>query len=190
MKKYLIALFTLVFVSGANAQTEAETMDLLKSYGEIMKKGEWTKTLDYVYPALFESVPREMLEMSLEQAFNSPIFNISVTDLEVLEVSELFAEDSITYRFADYQSTLIMSFLNDSIEQEQINAMAEMMRMQMGEDAVEIAGNTLVITQRSKMAIIKQKDTKKLYVLDASPQLKPYMAAFMSEAFLSRAFRD
>jgi hypothetical protein len=172
---------------GAYAQTQSEVEALLSEYEEAMKQKEWLKSLDYIYPALFDVVPREMMEETLEQSFNSPDFSISFEDLTLTEVSDIYEETDLSYCFASYSLVMSMTLAGEKTEEE-IAQFADMMALQLGEESISVKDKAIIITQDNAMAVLKKAGDSQLYLLELNPQLKQIMASFMSEEFLERAF--
>lgn len=56
---------------GAPASTVQAAEKMMKSYEEVMKKGEMVKTLDFVYPKIFEISPKAQMKTMYEQSKES-----------------------------------------------------------------------------------------------------------------------
>ena len=189
MKKLILSFLLAGLTAGVYGQSQAEVEKLLSEYQKAMQAKEWLKSLDYVYPAMFDVIPREMMEETLAQTFNSPELEIAFEEMELLQVSDIYSEDNITYSFADYTLVMSMQLAGDKTE-EQTQQFAEIMASQVGEENVSVDGKVVYITQTNKLAAIKNKGEEKIYLLELNPQLKEIMASFMSETFLDRAFAE
>ena len=190
MKKMILSLVLLSsFTFGAWAQSQKDVEKLLAEYKAAMQQREWLKSLDYIYPALFDVVPREMMEETLVQSFNSPELEISFEEMELLEVSEVYKEDGLNYSFADYSLVMSMKLAGEKSDEE-IQQFADLMAAQLGEENINVKDKVIFITQNNSMAVIKNDDQEKLYLLELNPQLKEIIASFMSDTFMERAFAD
>lgn len=190
MKKMILSLVLLSsFTFGAWAQSQKDVEKLLAEYKAAMQQREWLKSLDYIYPALFDVVPREMMEETLVQSFNSPELEISFEEMELLEVSEVYKEDGLSYSFADYSLVMSMKLAGEKSDEE-IQQFADLMAAQLGEENINVKDKVIFITQNNSMAVIKNDDQEKLYLLELNPQLKEIIASFMSDTFMERAFAD
>ncbi len=187
-----LKLFVLAaLVSGAVvAQSQQEVKDLLNEYSEAMTARQWQKSLDYVYPALFDVVPREMMENAISSTFNdTSVVRMGFKEMELLQVSDIYNEESFNYSFADYSMIMTMTLMGEKTDEE-ISSFASIMEGQFGEGSVEVDGKTLFITTSNKMAVIKKDGENKLYMLEIKPELKEIMSSFMSDTFMTRAFES
>lgn len=184
-----IALALLVSTS-AIAQNHDDVSALLDEYADAMIDREWAKSLDYVYPALFDVVPREIMEQAISTTFNdTSVVKMGFKSLELLEVSDIYEEEELSYSFADYGMVMTMTSVGNQSDA-QIETLRSAMAMQFGEESIEVKGRTLYITVNNKMAVIRKSGEDKLYMLEIKDELKQVMQSFMSETFMRRAFES
>jgi len=186
MKKLLLLFFATIFSISIQAQTEDEARGLLDQYADIFESKEWSRSLDLTYPDLFNVIPRDQMEQVIESTFNSPLFEMSFGDLEVQDVSELYEEEGLSYRFMNYRQEMAMTVLDT--EAVSVSALIGPMRAQFGEENVTVSGSTLNILANNKLAVLKKTGDEKLYGLEIKNELKSLMGNFMSETFVRRAF--
>jgi ketosteroid isomerase-like protein len=185
-----LKLMILVFGMGltALAQNQKEVSQLLADYKKAMVERQWVKSLDYVYPALFDVVPREMMEEAIKTTFNDTAdIQMGFESMELLEVSDIYEEDEMSYSFAEYVMVMTMTAAGEKSD-EDMNTLKAAIAMQFGEENVNVEGNTLFITANNRMAVIRKTGEEKLYMLEIKPELKQIMESFMSEEFMQRAF--
>jgi hypothetical protein len=185
-----LKLMILVFGMGltALAQNQKEVSQLLADYKKAMVERQWVKSLDYVYPALFDVVPREMMEEAIKTTFNDTAdIQMGFESMELLEVSDIYEEDEMSYSFAEYVMVMTMTAAGEKSD-EDMNTLKAAIAMQFGEENVNVEENTLFITANNRMAVIRKTGEEKLYMLEIKPELKQIMESFMSEEFMQRAF--
>jgi hypothetical protein len=185
-----LKLMILVFGMGltALAQNQKEVSQLLADYEKAMVERQWVKSLDYVYPALFDVVPREMMEEAIKTTFNDTAdIQMGFESMELLEVSDIYEEDEMSYSFAEYVMVMTMTEAGEKSD-EDMNTLKAAIAMQFGEENVNVEENTLFITANNRMAVIRKTGEEKLYMLEIKPELKQIMESFMSEEFMQRAF--
>jgi hypothetical protein len=185
-----LKLMILVFGMGltALAQNQKEVSQLLADYEKAMVERQWVKSLDYVYPALFDVVPREMMEEAIKTTFNDTAdIQMGFESMELLEVSDIYEEDEMSYSFAEYVMVMTMTTAGEKSD-EDMNTLKAAIAMQFGEENVNVEENTLFITANNRMAVIRKTGEEKLYMLEIKPELKQIMESFMSEEFMQRAF--
>jgi hypothetical protein len=185
-----LKLMILVFGMGltALAQNQKEVSQLLADYEKAMVERQWVKSLDYVYPALFDVVPREMMEEAIKTTFNDTAdIQMGFESMELLEVSDIYEEDEMSYSFAEYVMVMTMTAAGEKSD-EDMNTLKAAIAMQFGEENVNVEENTLFITANNRMAVIRKTGEEKLYMLEIKPELKQIMESFMSEEFMQRAF--
>lgn len=113
MRYILLALFALTLTS-VNAQTSKE--DLLKTYDDYMvvvSTLDVDSTLDYIYPKLFEIVPREALFEAMDESFSDPSIELSISKDSLHTISDIVVFDSVHYATIDYSYLMQMRYLDE-----------------------------------------------------------------------------
>jgi hypothetical protein len=190
MNKLKFITLAMVLSLGVFAQNQQEVSDLLDEYEKAMVARQWTKSLDYVYPSLFDILPRDLMEQSIATTFNdTSVVRMGFERMELLEVSEVFEEEGLRYSFADYSMIMTMTSVSDNSD-EQLEMLKNTLAMQFGEENIRVDGKTLYITSTNKMAVIRKKGEENLYMLELKPEMKEMIQSFMSEEFMQRAFES
>lgn len=114
IKKIVLSLLIVSFVTinlySQDAKKNVEN-DFLTYLGHLMNH-EFTESIEYLYPELFESVTKELMIETLEQTFNNPDIKISITMPKVHKVGEIRYIDSAYYCKLNYSHYMNMSFDN------------------------------------------------------------------------------
>lgn len=190
MKNLKLVTLAMILSLGAFAQSQKDVRNLLDEYETAMVDRQWAKSLDYVYPAMFEVVPREMMEQAIATTFNdTSVVRMGFKSMELLEVSDVYEEDELSYSFADYSMVMTMTLIGEKTDEE-IETFRSAMAGQFGEDNVSVDGKTLYITADNRMAVIRKTGEEKLYMLELKEELMQIMSSFMSDVFMQRAFQS
>lgn len=190
MKNLKLVALAMIFSLAALAQNQEDVSKLLEEYKSAMIDRQWAKSLDYVYPAMFDVVPREMMEEAIATTFNdTSVVRMGFKSMELQEVSDVYEETELKYSFADYSMVMTMTLIGEKTDEE-IETFRAAMAGQFGEDNVKVEGTTLYITAVNRMAVLRKTGEEKLYMLELKPELKQIMSSFMSDVFMQRAFES
>ena len=160
----LVVLFTL---SGFAQSYKEEVTKNAETYYEYMTNQNFDGVLDYMYPKVFDKVPREQLKLGMEQMFNSPEMKIEFVSNTVTDVSDKVEEEGISYAAVFYNSKMRMTFISekDKPEEEQksfLEFMSGIMKTQFGEENVtsELKTVSLLVNMDANMFAIKDPKYK------------------------------
>lgn|GEM_PF-3483207 len=102
-KKLLILSFLLFFTFSLTAQnSEEEVTNFFNEYWGLMQKGDIAQSIDYVYPKLFDFVPREVFENLTETS----IAGISFRDVKINKLSKTITEGNEAFTLIDYSYSM------------------------------------------------------------------------------------
>ena len=148
MKKlaFILVLITTAFISTAQT-TDAQLKQRLNHYMQLNKELDFEKIMDYMHPVLFTVAPKEAMQQTMEQAFNSEEMKISIDSLQVLTIGEDFKEGEAVYKKVDYFMSMSMVFKDNMLENE---GFREIMTAGMK----EAFGNKQVAYDEKKKALI------------------------------------
>lgn len=150
----MMPLFALV----ANKPKENAEKDFRTYIGHLINQ-EFDKSMDYLYPELFDLISREDMLLTMEQTFNSPDIFISIAEPAVNSVGEIEKIDSMYFVKLNYSHTMIMRFSNtDSLEtQQERDSRDEMTLISLGGTFGE--GNVSYDSTTSSFDIFTTKDS-------------------------------
>lgn len=106
----LIFLSFSLSISLANDKEELEST--LLDYFNHIKNQEYLQSLDYVYPKLFENIPKEEMLVSLEQMNADSNLQVKMYNPEIQQINEIIEIDGVKYALIDYSFSMSMFFLN------------------------------------------------------------------------------
>ena len=168
MKRTLAIFFcTLLLFSGIlQAQpegTEENLMETLKIYMGFVENKDMAGTLDYIHPALFEMVPREILQTAMEQAFSDTTVAISLHDAKINKIHDIISTESGSYTLVDYSFVMDMK-MNPEVDEEEsegegesefdaMGMMISMLEMQYGEENVSLNEEEQLVTIKTEKTL-------------------------------------
>ncbi|MER3328583.1 MAG: hypothetical protein RIF34_03310 [Candidatus Kapaibacterium sp.] len=110
-KLLLITLLITFAVSNLISQTTQKNIEKdFLTYLNHMINQEFTESVDYLYPELFEFVPKEQMISTMEETFNSPEVKISLNKPNVINVGEVRHIDSVYFCKLKYSHKMNMKF--------------------------------------------------------------------------------
>ncbi len=167
--RILLTLYLLVFIScGGNKKVatataspqvkyEAEIREKLNLYNQKMAEGDYIASLDFVYPKLFEIVPKETMVGLFKQTFDSEDMKITISDSKVLKVHDNYIEaDNNIYTLVDYSFDMNMKLTGEMVDAGEF--MIGLFETEYGKENViyDKEKNTFNIKTENQMIVIKE----------------------------------
>lgn len=154
----LALLFTTSIFSQSN---KADIQKEAQTYYDYMTDMNIDAILDYMYPKVFDMVPKNQMKTGMEQMFNSPQMKIEFISNEVTSISDEKEVDGVNYAMVYYNSKMRMTFLTekDKTEEERkayLDMMQTSMANQFGAEnvTVDLATTSVVIDNNASMYAI------------------------------------
>ncbi len=114
MKTLSLTLLTLFLSVSVFSQTHKTVLTKeANMYFEYMSNQNFDGVLDYMYPKIFESAPRESMKQGMEQMFNAEDMKIQFLSNNVTKITDQTEADGINYAAIFYDSTMKMTFLSE-----------------------------------------------------------------------------
>lgn len=114
----LISLLLIIFFLPLNGQTDSiDIKTTLEEYFKTVEDRNYSETVEYLYPALFEHFPKEMMIQGMEQSTKDTVVSVSVANAKLISVSESIVVDSIRYALIEFSFDMSMQFLETEEEQ-------------------------------------------------------------------------
>ena len=169
------------------AQSETEVRQTIKAYTQELIDGNWQKSLDYTYPALFTMMPKEAMISQINETFSdTSTFVISFNDMTLESISEIHQDSTNNYSFVTYNMKMSLRVV-DNIDNSMVSTLHDGMIGTFGEEQVELKGRTIVVSQANKMAAIKNRNEEKVYLLEIKSELSELYPMFMTDNFTKKA---
>lgn len=227
MKKYLIILSTISFVvctlscksQQAVLQSKATSVEkdttsaeekmireTFSTYFNTVEQGDYTTTLDYIYPRLFDLVPKEAMLQAMQQINADPTIQITMDSSIINSVSEIITVGDSTYARVDYNFIMIMKLIpeetdleeesestsaeegEDEDEFNQFDFTADMLEGVYGEKNVrrDKENSKLFIRIEASMFAIEDPEVDGWKFLEKKDQLMPILEQLIPEEVLKK----
>jgi hypothetical protein len=166
--KHIIIVFLFLQSLFLVGQNDAKSIaDDSRAFMLAMEAGNYEYFLDIAYPGIFEVYEREVFLEVLKEAMegNTEVkMEFLNTASTVFDISEIYSLKSpkTKYAFITYPTSMKLTFLNESFDEE----MQEMMRMMMQTEYIKIEflnENTLLVNQKSMLIAINDNKTKQTW---------------------------
>lgn len=123
MRTIISLVFCTLIINSGFAQSEDAIRKGFKQYQDYLKAGDYEKSMDLVYPKLFDLVPKATLLQIIESTFNNPSLEIVMGDGKILEIGKAQKVNGEYFSFISYESVLKMKAnASGEAEQEAMNA--------------------------------------------------------------------
>jgi len=189
--KYLLSLCLLAATTIAQAQTEKEVQALFNQYSQMMVNREFAKSLDLIYPELFNFIPRKEMEDGLMSSLNdTSMFRMTFKEMKIIEISNVYTAEKLSYSMVDYSITTVMDFINPETTEEEIFELGGIFNDFYGPENFQFKHRQFTVTTANRMAAIKTKGDKKLYMLEINQDMRPIIQQLLGDIFIARAFAE
>lgn len=119
MKKIIFYFLILFTFHAASAQTDNDAIKkTFEEYFKTIEQQNNAKTLDYIYPKLFEQFPKEFMLKAMNETTNDTTTHIVMSNSVIKNVSKTLTIENIQYALIKYSFTMTITETDkdDSIE--------------------------------------------------------------------------
>ncbi len=110
MKNSWFIYLVLLVQTTAFAQTDVEDIkQTVMAYMEIVENKDYQKTMDYLYPKLFDLVPRSIMEEALKKQEEETEIQVDLKNSAIQKVSKVLVVEGVKYALVDYSFLMIMT---------------------------------------------------------------------------------
>ncbi len=120
MKQKFILLLSIIILSATTfAQTDKEDINkMFNTYKQALDSLQLEKSMDYIYPKLYEIAPKEQLIAIFKKTFSDPNVQIRFSQIRLKSISETKVHNKVKYALVSYDYAMIFTFSKAySIEQ-------------------------------------------------------------------------
>lgn len=185
--RIIILLSILFFSMGARAQQSTDYQEVLSAqlekYFEHSNQGEWDRMLDMVYPGLFSITPREKIRAAFENLNNWKI-KMTVTDLDIKDISEVFAFANSDYVLLKYVASIEVKPLEyTSFDDRMQNILYMQFATQFGMENVSYQADTKIFTINNvgKILAIKENGRSDWSLLELKPGMESVLGSILKK---------
>ncbi len=102
-----------------NSDSNQEILKRFQAFFDATAERDSRKMVEYIYPKLFELVPKETLIQSMDKANENSEMNIVIRDSKIGEISSEITIDEIKYAIIPYSFLLVMEEKEKKISEEE-----------------------------------------------------------------------
>ncbi|MEL6673215.1 MAG: hypothetical protein AAFR61_13520 [Bacteroidota bacterium] len=194
----LSAMGTLSF-----AQTDqAGIRSTFTDYFKLQEEMRIAESLEYIYPKLYELVPKETMIKVFEQTFEDTTIDLTMRNAVVDSVSEILEIEGVKYALLDYHFEMGMVFkenfgkeegeedsADESSEFSPVNFTVTMMKSQYGEENVaydEEQRKILIQVSNKAYAILNPAYEGSWKFLDKKPNMTPILGQLFPQEVIDK----
>lgn len=200
MKKLFFIL--LILISGFALAQSADQKKILadtESFLELFKKKDYEGIVNMTHPSVLDKFDKNTMIQGFKSMLEgSEAYKIEIknADKSAIKVSDIFRSNKTQYAFATYPITMIITFMNERLDEAKQNFVLATMKGK-GVNAKFINDNTLEMGKPSMVIALKDKSTGNqwkylnydesntmlLFVVpnDAMKKAKEYYADFLTK---------
>jgi hypothetical protein len=147
-----ISVFFLILpLVSISQDMKQDLVNTQKEYVEVVRQKDHSKTLDYIYPGLFDIIPRDKMLMALESVYADTTVVITMDDFSLGNTSDFLELDGINYALVEYSFVMKMMISRDpeydeEEDRESMEFTNEMLKMSYGEDNVNYISDERLFT--------------------------------------------
>jgi len=173
----------LICLSCFRAYSQDEKTEItadVSSYMSLFEKGEYEKTVSFVYPKLLTFVSADQLAAGFKNIFDNPDFKFQFSNTKIGNISDIRTIKGEKFALVEYSYTMTMFIKdNDATQLKDRSAMLANYRKMYGEENVKYDA----VADKYEMAIIK-----KMYAINSPPskEWKFVDAEKSKKSFLSK----
>lgn len=160
---------------------------ILEEYGRSLVEKDYKKTASFIYPKLFDFIPKKTIEQSLKNAYSNPEIEVQFSDynLEAIDFKQII--DDIEYLIIQTSCKQVIKYLvNNEETLEEATFLYEILKEKYGESNVSFNNELNQIDANSKSPQIAIKETGKWTFLDVKPNLIELYSKFLPELMVDK----
>lgn len=191
--------FILFLFIGLGLQAQSQEEQIRKDfidYQNLIKKGEYEASLDYVYPKFFTLVSKEKMLKMMKTMINNKMVSMEFGDTKVLEVGDKQTIDSTEYIVFSYITEITMKVIvaggKGNLEQQQLlnQRMQTAFEKQYGKENVKFNKKTgyFTITPTKKAVAVSEDHGKTWTYMAVEAQQKAMIETILPDAVVKELF--
>ena len=197
MKALLIFLLTSLITNTGFGQMNKDEIKLtFEKYFESVEQKENEKTLEYIYPKLFEIYPKNKMLDAMNKKKADTTTDITISNDSIINISETFELEGIKYALIKYSFKMTMKFSEtknetESSENEDFNKAElsyELLKEVYGEKNTiyNKENSTIYINVSNEMFAIKNPSYNDWKFLENKENMKPILEKLLPKKILKK----
>lgn len=185
-KVYFLCLF-LFTQTAVFAQSDAEEIkQTVVEYMAIVENKEYQKTMDYLYPKLFEIVPKSLMEETLKKQAEDTDLVIELQNSAIQKISKVLLVDGVKYALVDY--TFLMTMIIPEEDKEGLETMKVLFEAHYGKKNVVLDTDKRAfdINVSSAAYLIRDPQYKGWKFLERKKEMLPLLEKMLPKKVLKK----
>jgi len=154
-----VYLFVLCLGSFAYASDKDDISRYANEYFSLLEAKDYNAGLNYIYPGLFDFVPKDLIVEGMENMEKDSMVKIFFTGFSVSKISDVVIYEGLRYANVDYTFNMVMqvNYENNDSKQLTIDFTLSALKSQFGEDNVvyDEKKSAYLLTPQSNMFAIQ-----------------------------------
>lgn len=144
MKQITLLLSLIIGSLFAQAQSKDAALNRrITEFMQISRDMDIDRTMDYIYPRIFEIAPRSMMVEEMKKALNSEEMSITMDSVRAMKAEPITVAGATQFtRFQYYVKFGIRFNKKDSTEEDMAASYLELLKAQFGKQNVTYSGET------------------------------------------------
>mgnify|MGYP001330066082 CR=1 FL=1 len=191
----ILILTTSLSIESFAQEVNEEIKKTFKNYFQTIEKKDNEKTLDFIYPKLFEHFPKERMLQAMNKMKEDTSTIITMGNPALKSISKTLELDGIKYVLMKYSFKMTMKIFSPknetNNEEENFNIADftyEMLKTKYGEKNVlyNREKSKLDITVNNEMYVIKNTEYKAWKFLEKKESMKPLLKKILPKKVLKK----
>lgn len=185
-KIYFLSLFLLAQVA-IFAQSETEQIkQTVVEYMAIVENKDYQKTMDYLYPKLFEIVPKSIMKEALQKQAENTDVVIEIDNSTIQKVSKILLVNGVKYALVDY--SFLMTMIISEKDKDGLETMKVLFEAKYGKEKVVLnrEKRTLGINVSSAAYLIRDPQYDGWKFLERKEEMLPLLGKILPKKVLKK----
>ena len=160
---------------------------IIEEYGRSIIKKDYKKTVEFIYPKLFDFIPKKTIENALKHAYSNKEIDIKISNynLDAIDFKQIINDTE--YLIIQTSFNQVITYLvNNEETQEEANFHYEMLKEKYGELNVLFNDEINQITANSTSIQLAINENGNWTFLDVKPNLTELYSKFLPESIIDK----
>jgi len=190
MKNVLVFfLLTGMLTPAAFGQTDSE--EIKKSfarYFHTLEQKDNAKTLDYIYPKLFDHYPKDRILLAMDKMKADTTSSVTMENAAVTNVSETLQVDGIKYAVVNYTIKMTMTFIATEDEANPADLTYEMLKEEYGDQNIvyDRENSKIEVNVANEVYAINDPAYSGWKFLEKKENMKPVLEQLLPKKVMSK----
>jgi hypothetical protein len=188
MRVIIALLICLSCFRGYSQDEKAQITADISSYMNLFEKGEYEKTVNFIYPKLLTFVSADQLAAGFKNIFNNPDFTFKFSNSKIGNIGDIRIIKDEKFALVEYSYTMTMFIKdNDATKLKDRFSMLATYQKTYGEENVkyDTVADKYEIAIIKKMYAINSPPSKEWKFVDAEKSKKPFLSKILPAELLT-----